>query len=54
MTRQIIDDQIQEFFEYHGNTAIERTRLQNGAVQRDWIYFNSAEEAVEFFCEQCA
>jgi hypothetical protein len=51
----IIDYQdYQEYFEYHGNVAIERTRLQGGIVERDWIYFDSAEEAVEFFNSHCA
>ena len=43
----------QEYYEYHGNVAIERTRLQDGAVERDWLYFDSTEEAVAFFNEQC-
>ena len=54
MTGQIADQDYQEIFEYHGNTAIERTRLHKGAVEREWIYFDSAEEAVEFFYEMCA
>jgi len=54
MTGQIATQDYQEIYEYHGNTAIERTRLQNGSVQRDWILFDSAEEAVEFFTEVCA
>lgn len=43
-----------EHFEYHGNTAIERVRLLGGRVRREWLYFDSAEEAVDFFNEQCA
>ena len=54
MTGQIACQDYQEVLEYHGNTAIERTRLQDGAVEREWIYFDSAEEAVEFFHEMCA
>ena len=54
MTGQIECQDYQEVFEYHGNTAIERTRLRNGAVEREWIYFDSTEEAVEFFYEVCA
>ncbi len=44
----------QESFEYHGNTAIEHTRLKDGHVEREWIYFDTAEEAVTFFNEVCA
>ena len=54
MTGQVSYQDYREVFEYHGNTAIERTRLQDGAVEREWIYFDSAEEAVEFFNEVCA
>ena len=53
MTAMIQYQDCQEYFEYHGNVAIERTRLQDGAVERDWLYFDSAEEAVDFFNEQC-
>lgn len=44
----------QEFFEYHGNTAIERIRKQNGIVRRDWLFFDTIEEAQSFFNDQCA
>ena len=44
----------QEFFEYHGNTAIERIRKQRGRVWREWLFFDSAEEAEAFFNDQCA
>jgi hypothetical protein len=54
MTGQILDHDYHETLEYHGNTAIERTRFKDGSVQREWIYFDSAEEAVAFFNEVCA
>ena len=54
MTRRIVCQDYQEVFEYHGNTAIERTRLQDGTVEHEWIYFDSTEEAVDFFNEVCA
>lgn len=39
-----------EYFEYHGNTAIERIRkYPRNVVVRDWIYFNTVEEAMEYF-----
>jgi hypothetical protein len=53
MTHLIEYSDYQEFFEYHGNTAIERTRMLNGEVAREWIYFDTAEEAADFFYEQC-
>ena len=54
MTGQILSSEYQEVFEYHGNTAIERTRMQDGSVEREWILFDSTEEAVEFFHEVCS
>ena len=44
----------QEVYEYHGNTAIERTRRINGVVRRDWLFFDSAEDAEAFFNDHCA
>ena len=39
-----------ESYEYHGNTAIEITRKKDGImIQRDWIFFDSVQEAQEFF-----
>jgi len=39
-------------YEYHGNTAIEITRIKNGVtVKRDWIFFDSVQEAQDFFYE---
>jgi len=54
MTATIASPDYQETFEYHGNTAIEHTRLQNGNVEREWIYFDTTEEAVAFFDEVSA
>jgi hypothetical protein len=54
MTGHIAYQDCQETYEYHGNVAIERIRLQDGRVDRDWLYFDSTEEAVEFFNEVCA
>ncbi len=53
MTALIDYQEYQEYFEYHGNVSIERTRLQDGAVERDWLLFDSAEEAVAFFNDHC-
>ncbi len=44
----------QDFFEYHGNTMIEQTRTRGEAViWRDWIVFNSVEEAEAYFNACC-
>lgn len=53
MTHLIEYSDYQEAFEYHGNTAIERTRIFDGVVEREWFYFDTAEEAADFFHEQC-
>jgi hypothetical protein len=40
----------QEIFEYHGNTSVERVRKRgNSVLLRDWIFFDSVEEAEAFF-----
>ncbi len=54
MTTYRNDQDGQEIYEYHGNTAIERIRKKRGRVLRDWLYFDTAEEAVDFFNEACA
>ena len=44
----------QNCFEYHGNTAIELTRKQEGiTIFHDWILFDSVEEASEYFNDYC-
>ncbi|MDA8140329.1 MAG: hypothetical protein M0036_16905 [Desulfobacteraceae bacterium] len=54
MTSYYAHQDVQEVYEYHGNTAIERIRRQRGRIWREWLYFDSAEEAEAFFHEQCA
>ncbi len=40
----------QNCYEYHGNTSVEITRKQDGVTtKRDWILFDSVEEAQNFF-----
>lgn len=42
-----------EYFEYHGNTEIERTRQSaDKIIERDWLVFNSVDEAMEYFNEK--
>jgi hypothetical protein len=39
-----------ESYEYHGNTAVEVTREKDGVIiMRDWIFFDSVQEAQDFF-----
>jgi hypothetical protein len=55
MTRQLICDAYDDCFEYHGSTVIEHTRTQAGVtLWRDWIIFDSVEEAVDYFNEEIA
>ncbi len=54
MTKTVSDALYHDFYEYHGNTAIEFTRKQGGiTVFRDWILFDSVDEAGEYFNENC-
>jgi hypothetical protein len=41
-----------ENYEYHGNTAVEITLIKNGVtIKRDWVFFDSVQEAQDFFYE---
>ena len=41
-------------YEYHGNNEILRIRKQYGTiVRKDWIVFDSPEEAMEHFNNKC-
>ena len=52
MTKHEFYSDYHESFEYHGNTAVEITRKQGGiTIKRDWILFDSVEEAQDFFYE---
>jgi hypothetical protein len=54
MTRQVEHSDYQEVFEYHGHTAIERIRYHaSGRIRRDWLLFDTLEEAAEAFNELC-
>jgi len=51
-----IDKQVsfQDYYEYHGSTTIERERKKGGVtIWRDWIIFNSVEEAEQYFNDNC-
>ena len=54
MTKEISHPDYYDCYEYHGNTTIEQTRKQDGAIiWRDWILFDSVEEATEYFNDAC-
>ena len=54
MTRYIPYPDYLERIEYHGNTEVERIRTRSGAlVSREWLLFNSVEEAECFFNDDC-
>ena len=54
MTKHIFSPDYHDCYEYHGNTTIELTRKQGEiTVWRDWITFDTVEEAALYFNEQC-
>ena len=54
MTKLIKHRSYLEYYEYHGNTVIERIRRQGSiTIRRDWILFDSVEEASEYFNNDC-
>ncbi len=55
MTNYIFYPDYYDFYEYHGNTIIELTRKQGETtIWRDWITFDTVEEAAAFFNENCS
>ena len=54
MTYLNITQGLEEEYEYHGNTAVEWIRKQNGRVQHRWLYFDSVREAADFYFDHCA
>ncbi|MGD9330384.1 MAG: hypothetical protein PVJ53_03675 [Desulfobacterales bacterium] len=54
MDGQIIYPDYKEAFEYHGSTTVEITRRRGGRViWKDWLIFDSVEEASRFYNEVC-
>ena len=54
MTTSISYPDYYDCYEYHGSTTIEQTRKQGGVIiWRDWIIFDSVEEATEYFNDTC-
>ena len=55
MTKHTYNPDYDECYEYHGNTTIELTRKQGEiTVWRDWITFDTVEEASLYFNEHCS
>ena len=54
MTKHIYLQNHHEIFEYHGSTTIECIKKWAGnTVTREWLIFDSVEEAQEFFNTEC-
>jgi len=54
MTRKIQNQAHQDVYEYQGNTAILLIRKMGSiTVWRDWLLFDSVEEASEYFNTAC-
>ena len=54
MIRYESNPDYQNCYEYHGNTSVEMTIKQAGiTIKRDWILFDSVEEAQKFFYDNC-
>ncbi len=52
MTLQHYYSDYYEKYEYHGNTAVEVTLKKKGVtIKRDWVFFDSVQEAQDFFYE---
>lgn len=52
MERQTTYPDYKEAFEYHGSTTVEITRQRGGRViWKDWLIFDSVEEASTFYNE---
>lgn len=54
MTKDISYPDYYDSYEYHGNTTIALTRRHAGEIiWRDWIIFDTVEEAAEYFNDAC-
>ena len=55
MTRQINYAEYEDDYEYHGCTTISVVRRRAGnTVWRDWLIFDTVEEAEDYFNEACS
>lgn len=54
MTKHIYNRSVHEHYEYHGNTMVACIVKRDGTiVRRDWIMFDTVEEAQDFFNNDC-
>jgi hypothetical protein len=54
MRKHELTSDYHDYFEYYGNTEIERIRQRAGrTLRRDWIIFDTVEEAMDFFNSKC-
>lgn len=54
MCLQTAEEEFTDRYEYHGCTTIEHTRrLAGETVWRDWIIFDTVEEAADYFNLAC-
>ncbi|MBI9083135.1 MAG: hypothetical protein JEZ11_06015 [Desulfobacterales bacterium] len=50
MKRKDAAPSMEDILEYHGSTTIQRTRRTgNAVIWRDWILFDTVEEAQAFY-----
>ena len=55
MTRYECCPDYQDRYEYHGSTQIVRIRKQGRKILRkDWLNFNTVEEALDYFNSGCS
>ena len=55
MTKYDFSTEYDDCYEYHGNTTIELTRRQGEmTLWRDWITFDTVQEAADFFNAHCS
>lgn len=51
MKRNRKQPEFYDYLEYYGSTAVERIRkLADRVIWREWVLFDSAEEAQEYYC----
>ena len=54
MTRNISYQDYYDSYEYHGSTTVVVTRCQGRyTIWKDWIVFDTVEEASEYFNDHC-
>jgi hypothetical protein len=54
MRKHELPNDYHDYFKYYGNTEIERIRQRAGrTLRRDWIIFDTVEEAMDFFNSKC-